>query len=289
MCLQGGQSALMRNYIRHHDKKLDNIRDKLDTLTKTLQSPSQAPWIPPGGGRRELEVWPHPFKMLSSSPSHPQSHPPAQFQSQSVSLPSLTQAPAIQIMPSSDSEPVQDPVAAFTEPEPLQTRVSPSSHTQVLPQMAHLPANASLNASFEDAHSRAPAPESKKITVRMGHEEFSVDPMSVPDVPNINYSQKLDELFKHWESTELGAHLVIGGRGIPVKYWPEFYNKRKGMTKESSWDKRKGQWGKWRVRKFNKITRTIVLRFDRTLWRNDSDITATAISGRSGPTQMGKE
>ncbi|KLO03848.1 hypothetical protein SCHPADRAFT_990199, partial [Schizopora paradoxa] len=112
--------------------------------------------------------------------------------------------------------------------------------TFVLPQV---PVQVQQDAGNSTA-SAATAPV-QRITIQMGDNEFTFDPMSVPDVPNVNYSQKIDELFVDWDS-ELRASLVVEKQKIPIKYWPEFYKKRKGVTKASSWGSRKGQWGKWR-------------------------------------------
>lgn len=114
------------------------------------------------------------------------------------------------------------------------TRVSPTATTAVLPS----------EPAFTQTLARADA---VRITVQLGDEVFEFDPVSVPDVPSMIYSTKLDLLFKHWDTTKDNPLLVVEGRGIPVKYWPKFYNKRKGVSvNASSWANRKGQWNTWK-------------------------------------------
>ncbi|KAG1814829.1 hypothetical protein EV424DRAFT_1541317 [Suillus variegatus] len=47
---------------------------------------------------------------------------------------------------------------------------------------------------------------------------------------------------KEWESSNL---LCVGGRGIPVKYWGEFYKRGKGV-KNTAWDALRVEWGNWK-------------------------------------------
>ncbi|KAG1875821.1 hypothetical protein F4604DRAFT_1680686 [Suillus subluteus] len=52
----------------------------------------------------------------------------------------------------------------------------------------------------------------------------------------------IDRLCKEWESSNL---LCVGGRGIPVKYWGEFYKRGKGV-KNTAWDALRVEWGNWK-------------------------------------------
>ncbi|KAG1879739.1 hypothetical protein F4604DRAFT_1679332 [Suillus subluteus] len=63
-------------------------------------------------------------------------------------------------------------------------------------------------------------------------ERFEYDKTQVPEPPTIHLSQDIDQLCKEWESSNL---LCVGGRGIPVKYWGEFYKRGKGV-KNTAWD-----------------------------------------------------
>ncbi|KAG1888949.1 uncharacterized protein F5891DRAFT_904697, partial [Suillus fuscotomentosus] len=43
--------------------------------------------------------------------------------------------------------------------------------------------------------------------------------------PTVHLSKDINQLCEEWEESNL---LVVNGRGIPVKYWGEFYKKGKG-------------------------------------------------------------
>ncbi|KIJ08190.1 hypothetical protein PAXINDRAFT_18653, partial [Paxillus involutus ATCC 200175] len=64
----------------------------------------------------------------------------------------------------------------------------------------------------------------------------------VPDPPNVLFSKDVDRLFREWENSDL---LVVNGRGIPIKYWDQFYKKTSGV-KEDAWPALKGKWANWK-------------------------------------------
>ncbi|KLO05935.1 hypothetical protein SCHPADRAFT_895876, partial [Schizopora paradoxa] len=179
-----GQSALIQRYIRQQDKKMDVIASKLDDVARSLQTQSIS-----SIGNRQLEIW----------PTHAPSSSPL-----AMSLPIDSPSnEAIAVMPFTPSNSLANKLNALTTSslEPSPTRVSPSSQTFVLPQV---PVQVQQDAGNSTA-SAATAPV-QRITIQMGDNEFTFDPMSVPDVPNVNYSQKIDELFVDWDS-ELRASL----------------------------------------------------------------------------------
>ncbi|KAG2146596.1 uncharacterized protein EDB93DRAFT_1104353 [Suillus bovinus] len=71
---------------------------------------------------------------------------------------------------------------------------------------------------------------------------FEYDKTRVPEPPTIHLSKDIDRLCKEWESSNL---LCVGGRGIPVKYWGEFYKRAKG-AKTTAWDALRAEWGNWK-------------------------------------------
>ncbi|KAG1886885.1 uncharacterized protein F5891DRAFT_1200534 [Suillus fuscotomentosus] len=73
-------------------------------------------------------------------------------------------------------------------------------------------------------------------------ERFEYDKTQVPEPPMIHLSRDIDRLCKEWESSNL---LCVGGRGIPVKYWGEFYKRGKGV-KNTAWDALRVEWGNWK-------------------------------------------
>ncbi|TDL16528.1 hypothetical protein BD410DRAFT_795296 [Rickenella mellea] len=79
-------------------------------------------------------------------------------------------------------------------------------------------------------------------TVHLGHEEFRYNVTKVPDPPATHFSDNIDGLFKNWHESKL---LIVNGRGIAVKFWPEFYMRSKG-SRTHAWDALKGEWGKWK-------------------------------------------
>ena len=86
---------------------------------------------------------------------------------------------------------------------------------------------------------KIPCPQSTRLTlpavaidpknlalVKLGEEEFACDRTTVPDPPARHFSNNISGLFEHWHCSD---HLIVNGRGIPLKYWPEFYRAKKGF------------------------------------------------------------
>ncbi|KAG1892992.1 uncharacterized protein F5891DRAFT_1196959 [Suillus fuscotomentosus] len=76
----------------------------------------------------------------------------------------------------------------------------------------------------------------------LGQEQFSYDRTTVPSPPTVHLSKDINQLCEEWEESNL---LVVNGRGIPVKYWGEFYKKGKGV-KTAAWDALRVEWGNWK-------------------------------------------
>jgi hypothetical protein len=101
-----------------------------------------------------------------------------------------------------------------------------------------------------------PCPQSTRLTlpavaidpknlaiVKLGEEEFACDRTTVPDPPARHFSNNISGLFEHWHCSD---HLIVNGRGIPLKYWPEFYRAKKGF-KAGAWKAICVEWGNWKV------------------------------------------
>ncbi|KAI0327610.1 hypothetical protein GY45DRAFT_1100462 [Cubamyces sp. BRFM 1775] len=73
-------------------------------------------------------------------------------------------------------------------------------------------------------------------------EQIAFDRTSVPNPPSISFAEDISALFKEWHQSEL---LTVSGRGIPIKYWPWFYQKRTHI-KNHAWDVIRSKWNKWK-------------------------------------------
>ena len=79
--------------------------------------------------------------------------------------------------------------------------------------------------------------------VKLGDEEFACDRTQINDPPARHFSDNISGLFEHWHCSD---YLVVNGRGIPIKYWPEFYKAKKGF-KAGTWKAIRVEWGNWKV------------------------------------------
>ncbi|KAJ7227547.1 hypothetical protein C8J57DRAFT_947455, partial [Mycena rebaudengoi] len=77
------------------------------------------------------------------------------------------------------------------------------------------------------------------------NEKFTFDITRVPNPPNIHFSGDIPRLFREWESSTL---LMVNGRGIAIKYWALFYQRRKQgrNVKNGAWDRIRTVWGNWK-------------------------------------------
>lgn len=78
---------------------------------------------------------------------------------------------------------------------------------------------------------------------RLGNEDFAYDKSQLRGPPLIHFSRDIEQLCREWESSDL---LVVNGRGIPIKYWGEFFKKSKTRGRNSAWDSIKVEWGNWK-------------------------------------------
>lgn len=98
--------------------------------------------------------------------------------------------------------------------------------------------------SLAAPHSKSHALPRHKLGIAMlDGEQFTYDKTKVPEPPTIHFSQHINRLFDEWESSNL---LCVGGRGIPIKHWGEFYKRTKGI-KSTAWDALRVEWGNWKV------------------------------------------
>ncbi|TDL15194.1 hypothetical protein BD410DRAFT_845401 [Rickenella mellea] len=129
---------------------------------------------------------------------------------------------------------------------PSTSRYMPAVATAEIPNMAVVQALQEPIPSASPENSSANDSELLSVenthTAILGDEEFHYSPSMVPDVPAVQFASDLGQLFREWHSSE---RLQVNGRGIPIKYWPEFYKKRKGV-KEHAWAAIRNQWTNWK-------------------------------------------
>jgi hypothetical protein len=91
---------------------------------------------------------------------------------------------------------------------------------------------------------REKIPAANLAIARLGDEDFAYDKSKLQVPPLIHLSKDIQQLCQEWESSKL---LVVNGRGIPVKFWGEFFKKSKTRMEFSAWDSIKVEWGNWKV------------------------------------------
>ncbi|KAG2368462.1 hypothetical protein BDR07DRAFT_1372225 [Suillus spraguei] len=82
-------------------------------------------------------------------------------------------------------------------------------------------------------------PQENLAIARLGDEDFLYDKSKLQGPPLIHFSGDIERLCREWKESNL---LTVNGRGIPVKYWGEFFKKSKGRA-HSVWDSIKVEWG----------------------------------------------
>jgi hypothetical protein len=114
---------------------------------------------------------------------------------------------------------------------------------------------ASLSAASSGS-SILPASTSRRVTLpatsidpekltfaKLEDEDFAFDRTDVSDPPAKHFSDDIPGLFQQWHHSDL---LIVNGRGIPIKFWPEFYRAKKGI-KQGAWKLIRVEWGNWKV------------------------------------------
>ncbi|KAG2352427.1 hypothetical protein BDR07DRAFT_1498363 [Suillus spraguei] len=84
-----------------------------------------------------------------------------------------------------------------------------------------------------------PTVQSEQHLLPLGDEDFLYDKSKLQGPPLIHFSGDIERLCREWKESNL---LTVNGRGIPVKYWGEFFKKSKGRA-HSVWDSIKVEWG----------------------------------------------
>jgi hypothetical protein len=120
------------------------------------------------------------------------------------------------------------------------------------------------------------------VTVQLGDRKFSFDRTMVDDPPAKHFSEDIEGLFEHWNNSSL---LVVNGHGIPIKYWPEFYQAKKGF-KSGAWKAIRVEWGNWKVSLFV-VSNLLLLthRHSSLLLKNARNMPAMIFFGLSSVTQ----
>lgn len=126
----------------------------------------------------------------------------------------------------------------------------------VLQTVSHTAADLHLHPALADSIANISCPSDQTVTlvaaeinpknlaiIKLGDEEFACDRTQISDPPAKHFSNNISELFQQWHQSE---YLVVNGRGIPIKYWPEFYQAKKGF-KSGAWKAIRVEWGNWKV------------------------------------------
>jgi hypothetical protein len=127
-------------------------------------------------------------------------------------------------------------------PIPLTTTSRPP--LQYKPGPSQAPSAKSLSLSTTETLPREKIPAANLAIARLGDEDFAYDKSKLQGPPLIHLSKDIQQLCQEWESSKL---LVVNGRGIPVKFWGEFFKKSKTRMEFSAWDSIKVEWGNWKV------------------------------------------
>ena len=82
------------------------------------------------------------------------------------------------------------------------------------------------------------------LFVTFGNEKVVFERKLFPPAPPAkHFSNDIDSLFKEWHQSNL---LMIGDRGIPIKYWDLIY-KAKASGNSAGWSVLRNEWGSWKV------------------------------------------
>ena len=102
------------------------------------------------------------------------------------------------------------------------------------------------NSSSSCANIASPSlpEESFLATVYLGSEKFTFDKREVKSPSIYQYSKDIPLLFVEWENSQ---RLIINNRGIALKFWPEFYQKKNHIGNGHIWNSIKMMWGNWKV------------------------------------------
>ena len=86
--------------------------------------------------------------------------------------------------------------------------------------------------------------ESFLATVYLASEKFTFDKREVKSLSIYQYSKDIPLLFVEWENSQ---RLIINNRGIALKFWPKFYQKKNHIGNGHIWNSIKMMWGNWKV------------------------------------------
>ncbi|KAK7691374.1 hypothetical protein QCA50_004773 [Cerrena zonata] len=81
------------------------------------------------------------------------------------------------------------------------------------------------------------------LVVYFDNEEVVLKKTDIPpEPPALHFSNNIDGLLREWHQSQ---RLVIGGQGIPIKYWDLIY-KAKASARPSVWKAIRAEWGNWK-------------------------------------------
>ena len=128
---------------------------------------------------------------------------------------------------------------------------TPSDNCFVLREHATATANMAPSAMLDSAEQRAVESNiaadlcDSPRTILLDGERLTFKPSSVPNYPRgLRYSKgRLPALFVDWYES---AHVVIEGRGIPLRAFPLVYSIRAGF-KRNAWKSHRSTYNNWKV------------------------------------------
>lgn len=89
-------------------------------------------------------------------------------------------------------------------------------------------------------------PENLVVLDLGGGEELAFDKTTVRDPPGMIFSNDIPRLFREWNTSHPSNALLINGRGVPVRCWPDIYKDKEGI-KKGAWERIKAVWCHWKV------------------------------------------
>ena len=112
-----------------------------------------------------------------------------------------------------------------------------------MPLSSNIPATSQLNATSCDTV----IDSSQHTMVYLDGEKLYYEARKVGSKHLCHFAKDIERIFLEWENSRI---MTVNSRGIPLKHWPLFYQKKvKAQTngQDVTWDAIKVMWGNWKV------------------------------------------
>ncbi|KAG1887561.1 hypothetical protein F4604DRAFT_1916351 [Suillus subluteus] len=113
-------------------------------------------------------------------------------------------------------------------PETATAPIPPQHQHELNPAAAHI---APLLDTTVHTVPREDIPVVNLKVAHLGNKDFTYDKSQLRGPPLIHFSRDIERLCSEWESSDLP---IVNGRGIPIKYWGEFFKKSKTRSENSA-------------------------------------------------------